>query len=103
MPPSLRRAPTRSLTLLRSCITPPLQADVITRTDEELRSEMVDMQAQVARWVTEQKHTADTVALKGVRVLETDKGAPSLPRMLRVISYRVNPTALRSWSRASLR
>ena len=36
---------------------------------------MVDVQAQVARWVTEQKHCADTVALKGARMLETDKGA----------------------------
>ena len=53
----------------------PFQADVISRTDEELRSEMVEMQTQVARWVTEQKHSADTVALNGVRVLETDKGA----------------------------
>ena len=52
----------------------PSQADVISRTDEELRSEMVEMQAQVAQWVTEQKHSADTVALKGVRILETDKG-----------------------------
>jgi len=48
-------------------------ADVISRTDSELRSEMVEMQTQVARWVTEQKHSADTVALNGVRVLETDK------------------------------
>ena len=51
------------------------QADTISRIDEELRKEMVDVQAQVARWVTEQKHCADTVALKGARMLETDKGA----------------------------
>ena len=37
---------------------------------------MVEAQAQVARWVTEQKRHADTVALKGQRMLQTDKGAP---------------------------
>ena len=34
---------------------------------------MVEAQAQVARWVTEQKRHADTVTLKGQRLLETDK------------------------------
>lgn len=53
------------------------QADVISRVDAELRSEMVEAQALVAKWVTEQKHCADTVALAGQRQLETDKGAQS--------------------------
>jgi hypothetical protein len=87
------RDPRSLADVLRSCSPP--QADVITRTDEELRSEMVDMQAQVARWVTEQKHNADTVALKGVRVLETDKGAPNLPRLQHVLFYALaEPTGV---------
>ena len=52
----------------------------ITRVDEELRSEIVEAQAAMARFVTEQKHCADTVALKGQRLLETDKGARARAR-----------------------
>ncbi len=51
------------------------QADVISRVDEELRAEMVETQALVARFATEQKHYADSVALAAQRTLETDKGA----------------------------
>ena len=58
------------------------QADVISRVDEQLRAEMVEMQTQVARWVTEQKACADTVALKGQRLLEKDKGTISRRRRL---------------------
>ena len=36
---------------------------------------MVDAQAQLARWVTEMKAGADSVALRVQRTLEGDKGA----------------------------
>ena len=78
LPPRASSQPPISADLRAPC--PPIaespQADVISRVDDELRKEMVEAQAQVARWVTEQKRHADTVALKGQRMLQTDKGAP---------------------------
>ena len=40
---------------------------------------MLEAQAQVAAWVTEQKHIADTVALNGQHVHAKDKGARRAP------------------------
>ena len=50
------------------------QAEVISRLDEQLRNEVLTTQASVMQWVTETKHVADMVALKGQRTLSTDKG-----------------------------
>ena len=54
---------------------------------------MVEMQANIARWVTEQKGCADSVTLKGQRTLETEKGthpprrtAAALPATTRLTS-----------------
>lgn len=47
--------------------------DVISRVDEEMRLEMVEAQSQIAQWVTQQKATADSLALRGQRTLEADK------------------------------
>jgi hypothetical protein len=43
--------------------------------DEELRAEMIECQAQIRRWTTEQKHIVDSLALDAQRTLEGDKGA----------------------------
>ena len=48
--------------LLTPAPSPRAQADVITRVDEELRSAMLEAQGQLAAWVTEQKHVADTAS-----------------------------------------
>ena len=57
---------------------------MISRVDEELRAEMVEAQSQVARWVTEMKASADSVALRAQRALEGDKGE----RMLKLSILR---------------
>lgn len=49
------------------------QSDVISKIDEQLRAEMVEAQALVARWATEQKHHTDSTALAAQRLLEGDK------------------------------
>ena len=48
----------------------------MSRVDEQLRAEMVEAQAQLARWITEQKQIADTVTLQAQNTLDTDKGEP---------------------------
>jgi len=48
-------------------------ADVVQQVDEDLRNEMVEAQAQITRFVTEQKACADSVALRVQRMLEVDK------------------------------
>ena len=52
------------------------QAEAVSRVDEQLRAEMVEAQAQLARWITEQKQIADTVTLQAQNTLDTDKGEP---------------------------
>ena len=48
--------------------------DDVARIDQELRAEMVEAQAQVARFTTEHKQAVDTIALQATRTLENDKG-----------------------------
>jgi hypothetical protein len=58
---------------------------VVNRVDEELRAEMIECQAQIRRWTTEQKHIMDSLTLGAQRTLEGDKGqplhAPRRPRL----------------------
>lgn len=63
---------------LTSAVCPRPQAEVVNRVDEELRAEMIECQAQIRRWTTEQKHSVDSLALDAQRTLEGDKGAPLL-------------------------
>jgi len=51
------------------------QAEVVNRVDEELRAEMIECQATIRRWTTEQKHIVDSLTLDAQRTLEGDKGA----------------------------
>jgi len=54
---------------------PPVEtaAEVVNRVDEELRAEMIECQAQIRRWTTEQKHIVDSLTLDAQRTLEGDK------------------------------
>lgn len=47
----------------------------MNRVDEELRAEMIECQATIRRWTTEQKHIVDSLTLDAQRTLEGDKGA----------------------------
>lgn len=71
-----QRVALRFSRLLCVASRPRVQMDVISKVDEELRTAMLEAQAQVATWVTEQKHVADKVALNGQQMLAKDKGAP---------------------------
>jgi len=48
-------------------------AEVVNRVDEEIRAEMIECQAQLRRWTTEQKHIVDSLTLDAQRTLEGDK------------------------------
>lgn len=48
--------------------------------DEELRAEMIECQAQIRRWTTEQKHIVDSLTLDAQRTLEGDKGKDAITR-----------------------
>jgi len=48
-------------------------AEVVNRVDEEMRAEMIECQAQLRRWTTEQKHIVDSLTLDAQRTLEGDR------------------------------
>ncbi|KAL3919140.1 MAG: hypothetical protein SGPRY_005739 [Prymnesium sp.] len=49
------------------------QAELVAKLDNSLREEMVDVQATVSRWITEQKQIADAVVVEAQRTVEMDK------------------------------
>lgn len=70
-----------------------LQAEAVSRVDEQLRAEMIEAQSQLARWITEQKQVADSVALQAQNTLDNDKGAcPPLPHPSLDLTASVSPS-----------
>ena len=64
----------------RPMATEPTAAESVALLDEKLRKEMVEAQASVARWTTEQKRIIDSLALHAQTTLEEDKENLALRR-----------------------
>lgn len=67
------------------------QVDLVVKLDNALRDEMVQVQASVSRWITEQKQVADGVVVQAQRTLEMDKGALICVTLARAASFGLFP------------
>ena len=77
-------------------LAPASQVEAVASLDKALRKEMAEAQADMCRWITEIKQTADTAMLQAQRTLDADKGlhaarSPSAARALRAQSRPLVP------------